>query len=352
MSKLFSSRNRWRLRILLALLVVIGAVAFGTAGFSIVEGWNLVDSLFMTVTTLTTVGYGEVHPLTSSGRIFAVILMLVGVSAVAFAFSTLLQTIFRFELLAAMGVRRRYREMSKLENHFIICGAGRMGTHIIKDVQETVEKFVVIEKDAARATRLIEQGVQYVINADATLEEVLHQAGVERARALVCCLSEDADNVYTVLVARDLNPKLHIIARAVEEQAEARILRAGANQVVAPMLIGARRMAFAMRKPDVADLLDSLSTSGLDLQAERVQLESASVLAGQKLKFAHLKSGLNVVVVSVERSNGEIVFNPPGDFVFEAGDVLAAIGSEETLLRLRMHASGDEAVAKHTVTVN
>jgi voltage-gated potassium channel len=242
--------------------------------------------------------------------------------------------------------------MSKLENHFIICGAGRMGAHIIRDVQQTVDKFVVIEKDAARATSLVEQGVQHVINGDATLEEVLHQAGVEKARALVTCLSEDADNVYTVLVARELNPNLHIIARAIEEQAEARILRAGANRVIAPMLIGARRMALAMRKPAIADLVDSLSTTGLDLQAERVRLDPASPLAGQKLKFAHLKSGLNVVVVSIERPNGETVFNPPGEFVFEAGDVLSAIGSEESLLRLKIRAGGEEVVVEHTAVIN
>jgi voltage-gated potassium channel len=328
------------------------AVGFGTAGFSIVEGWGFVDSLFMTVMTLSTVGYGEVHPLTQSGRIFAIILMLVGVGAVAFAFTTLLQSIVQSELVAALSVRRRFREMSKLENHFIICGAGRMGAHIIRDVQQTAEKFVVIEKDSAKATSLVEQGIQHVIHGDATLEEVLHQAGVERARALVSCLSEDADNVYTVLVARDLNPNLHIIARAVEEQAEARILRAGANRVVAPMLIGARRMALAMRKPAIADLVDSLSASGLDLQAGRVQIEPASTLAGQNLKFAHLKSGLNVVVVSIERSNGETIFNPPGEFVFEAGDVLSAIGSEESLLRLKARAGGEEVVAEHSAALN
>ena len=340
MSQTTLFRNYRRSRLFIAAAIVFGATAFGAVGFWLIEGWSIIDSLYMTVMTLTTVGFGEVHPLSTGGRLFAILLMLMGVGAVTFAFATVLQVVVKSEVLKAMGFRSRFREMRKLKDHFIICGAGRMGSHIVRDVERTGDEFVVIEKDSEKVSEMLERKIPHVIHGDATLEGILREAGVERARALVACLSDDADNVYTVLVARDLHPGLHIVARAIEEQAEPRLIRAGADRVIAPTIIGGRKMAVAMRNPAIDDLLDSVSTGELDLQARHVAIDVSSDLAGQKLSSTHLKTGLNVVVVSIQRPNGEAVFNPTGDFVFEPGDIVFAIGSDESLEHLRIRASG------------
>jgi voltage-gated potassium channel len=306
----------------------------------------------MTVTTLTTVGYGEVHPLSTGGKVFAVTLMLVGVGVVAFALSTTVQLVLQAELLETFGVRRRYRVMGKLTNHFIICGAGRVGSHIIRDIERANEQFVVVEKDSHKVAALIERGVQYVIDGDATLEAVLKSAAVQRAKALVACLPDDAENLYTVLVARDLNPGLHIVARAVEEDAHTRLLRAGANRVVAPTLIGGRRMALAMLKPAVGDFLDSLGTEELDLEAGQVEVKPSSSLVGKALKSTDIRSQLNVVIVSIKRRDGSILFNPTAETTVEAGDTLIVIGAEESLAQLEIRASGSSERAPKGALIN
>ena len=193
-----------------------GALLFGTVGFHLIEGWSLADSLYLTVQTLTTVGYGDLTPRNGTGRLFAVVVMLMGVGGVALAISTIVQSVVQSELVATFGQRRRSRRMSKLYDHFIICGSGRVGSHLVRDLVRTEQPFVVIENDQQRAAEFSQRGINVLVG-DATLEESLREAGVERARGLAACLPNDADNVYVVLTARDLNPRLHIVARAAEE---------------------------------------------------------------------------------------------------------------------------------------
>src|SRR2546423_5854937 len=233
---------RTSLRIRYALMALGGALLFGTVGFHLIEGWSLVDSLYVTVQTLTTVGYGDLTPRNGTGRLFAVVVMLTGVGGVALAVSTIVQSVVQSELVATFGQRRRSRMISKLSDHFIICGSGRVGSHLVRDLVRTEQPFVVIENNQQRAAEFSQRGINVLVG-DATLEESLREAGVERARGLAACLPNDADNVYVVLTARDLNPRLHIVARAAEEQAEAKLLRAGANHVVAPTIIGGPPLA-------------------------------------------------------------------------------------------------------------
>jgi voltage-gated potassium channel len=325
------TRLRFRVRYALAAIVVV--IMLGTIGFYLIEGWSFTDSLFMTVTTVTTVGYGEVHPLSTTGRIFTICLMLVGVGTVAYALSTTVQSIVQWELLETVGQRRRFREMNKLHNHFIICGAGRVGSRIIRELRREKCPFVAIERDQQKVVDLVEQGA-HIIVGDATLEEVLKEAGVERARALAACLPDDADNLYVVLLARDLNEKLHIVARAVEEQAEPKLVRAGANRVVSPTIIGSRRMAEALMKPALADFMDSITAENLDLGFDEVELQPNSIYVGRKLKYTNIRSDLDVVIIAIRRRNGQMIFNPTGDAVLEAGDMLIAIGRAESLMEL------------------
>lgn len=324
-------RLRFRVRYAIAAIVVV--IALGTTGFYFIEGWSFTDSLFMTVTTVTTVGYGEVHPLSQTGRIFSICLMLVGVGTVAYALSTTVQSIVQWELLETVGQRRRFREMSKMQNHFIICGAGRVGSRIIREMRREKCPFVVIEREQAKVVDVIEQGA-HVIVGDATLEEILKEAGIERARALAACLPNDADNLYVVLLARDLNEKLHIVARAVEEQAEPKLVRAGANRVVSPIIIGGSRMAEALMKPALADFMDSITAENLDLGFDEVELRPHSIYVGHKLKYTNIRSELDVVIIAIRRKGGEMIFNPTGDTILEAGDLLIAIGRAESLLEL------------------
>jgi voltage-gated potassium channel len=339
-SSRFASGARFRLRY--AIYAVLAAVALGTLGFRLLEGWSLSDSLYVTIQTLTTVGYGDVTPQTFAGRIFASVYMFVGVGAVLYVLTSTVQTIVQSEMVATFGMRRRQREMSKLHDHFIICGAGRVGSRLIREMQRAGMPFAVIEKDAQKVADLMEAGAP-VITKDATLEETLREAGVDRARGLAACLPNDADNVYAVLIARDLNHKLHIVARAVEEQAEPKLIKAGANRVVAPTITGSHRMAQALMKPAVADFMDSITAENLDLSFEQVEVARGSVYAGHKLRYTNILSELNVIIVAIRRHrSGQMTFNPSGDVIIDAGDILIAIGRAEALLNMSALAQGVE----------
>jgi voltage-gated potassium channel len=232
-SRSFLPRSLFRIRNAFIALAI--AIVIGTLGFKSIEGWSLVDSFYVTVQTLTTVGYGDLPPRTMAGRGFAIMVMLIGAGGVALAASTIVQSVVQSELVSTFGQRRQSKKMSKLKDHYVICGSGRVGSHLVRDLQRANEDLVIIENDASRAAEFSQKGF-HVLVGDATLEETLREAGVERARGLAACLPEDADNVYVVLTARDLNAQLNIVARAAEEQAEAKLVRAGANHVVAPTI--------------------------------------------------------------------------------------------------------------------
>lgn len=321
-------------------IIALGlAVLFGTLGFAVIEGWSLSDSLYVTVQTLTTVGYGDLPPHSSAGRAFAVVVMLMGVGGVALAASTIVQSVVQSEIVSAFGERRQSKKMRKLHDHYIICGSGRVGSHLIRDLQATDQPFVVIERDPQRAAEFSQREITVLI-ADATLEESLREVGVDRARGLAACLPDDADNVYVVLTARDLNPDLHIVARAAEEQAEAKLLRAGANHVIAPTIIGGHRMAVALTKPAVSEFMDSITANELGLGFEQVEVDAASPIVGNELRATSIRSELDVVVISIRRQDGQVIFNPAGDCRIESGDILIAIGRAEALTKLNHLARG------------
>lgn len=320
-----------------ALAALVALIVLGALGFHLLEPLTLLDSLYLTVMTVTTVGYGDVHPVSPAGRAFATAFMLMSVGTVGFLLSTAIQALVQSEIVTAYGQRRRSREINKLRNHFIICGAGRVGSRIIRELQRRDVPFIVIEREPQQVANLIDEDVLVLVR-DATLEETLRDAGVEHARALAACLPDDADNVYVVLTARGLNNDLHIVARAIEEQAEPKLIRAGANRVIAPIIIGSQRMVQALTKPAVSDFIDSIAAEDLDLDFEEVAVSPESSYVGHKLRFTNIRAELDVVIVAVRRNSGEMIFNPSGDAHIEAGDLLIAIGRAESLAQLKAQA--------------
>jgi voltage-gated potassium channel len=325
--------HSWLFRIRTALGALVAAIIFGTIGFHLIEGWTIGESLYVTVQTLTTVGYGDSPPHKGAGRVFAVLLMMIGAGGVALAVSTIVQSVVQSELISALGQRRLTKRMQKVHDHYIVCGSGRVGSHLVRDLQRAHEPFIIIENDGPRAHEFTQRGFSVLVG-DATLEETLREAGVERARGLAACLPNDADNVYVVLTARDLNPHLQIVARAAEEQAEGKLVRAGANHVVAPTIIGGHRMAMSLLKPAVAEFFDSITGSRIGLSFEQVLVEPSSPLIGKVLRETPIRAELDIVIISIRRADGEMVFNPSADSVIESGDTLIAIGRIEALTRL------------------
>jgi voltage-gated potassium channel len=319
-------------RYVLLLLVPLVLVSVGTLGYYVLEpDYSLFDGLYMTVITLTTVGYAEVHPLSPRGRVFTIFLLLGGVFAVFYTATELLRAVITGEVQQLLGRQRMQRSLAALKNHMIICGFGRMGRFICAEFSREGLDFVVIDcnEEVLRDFQLA-HGIP--LPGDATSDEILKKAGVERARALVTVAASDADNLFITMSARLLNDRLFIVARAEGEHAEAKLLRAGANRVVAPYAIGGLRVAHAVLRPAVVDFIElATKTEHLDLQIEETLVREGSRLDGQTLRASRMREDLGVIVVAVKKSEGHLVSNLSGDAVIEAGDTLIALGSRLSL---------------------
>lgn len=321
-------------RLLYPLVFVAGIILSGTLGYVLIEGWAWFDSLYMTVITLATIGYGEVKPLTPGGRWFTIVLIFVGVAVFGFLITRLTEAVIESGIRSALGRRKLFKDISQLKDHFILCGAGRVGLRVVDELNRKGVDFVVIEHDDQVAERLLTSG-NLVLIGDATDETVLEGAQVRRAKTLITAASSDAENVYITLTARGLNPNIYIVARANDQPAERQLMRAGANKVVSPVLIGSHRMAQAALSPAVADFLESATmTEKLDLNFEQVHIADDSPLNGVRLKDSGIRSAHEVMVVAITPQGGEMIFNPNGDQMLHAGDLLIAIGRRSGLIKL------------------
>ena len=315
-----------RPRVTLSALLLAAILAVGTLGYRLIEGARWWDSFYMTVITLTTVGYGEVFPLSRAGEAFTVALLATGLGLILLVATEVARGVLAGELRQALGRARRSRMIEHMTGHQIVCGWGRMGRSVVEELRRNGQPFVVLERSPEKVQRLQELGGN-VLAGDATSEELLRSAGIARARGLVACLNDDAHNVYTVLTARSLNPALFIVARATEDGAEARILHAGANRVVNPYHLGGLRLAHLLLKPAVVDFLEvSLGTTGQKLQLEQIVLSPASSANGRTLAELDMRRRWGVGVAAVRR--GESLFtSPEPDLRLAAGDTLVVIGT-------------------------
>ena len=331
-------------RIYFSLAALLFIVLLGMLGYHLLEGWSLFDSLYMTIITLATIGYSEVHPLTFAGRVFTLVLIVLGVTAAGFIFTSLTQLLVETQITAAFGRRKLFRDINKLKNHHIICGAGKVGLRIIDEFKKKGVEFVIIERDPSLADRLLAQG-DLVLIGDATDETVLNGANVKTARSLIAAASSDAENVYIALTARGINPDLYIVARASDQSGERQMRRAGVNKVVSPALIGSHRMAQAAMSPAVADFIElTTMTEGLDLLFEQVRIEPGSPLAKKQIKDSGIRSEHNVMIVAITDNQGRMQFNPDGNQQLNVGDLLIAIGTRagvKNLERLALYARGE-----------
>lgn len=314
----------------MAVLVVTG----GAVGYMLIEGWDFHDSLFMTLITVTTVGYGEVHPLSRPGKVFSMLLILVGVGTVLYILTMITQWVVEGKLRQVMGRRSLERKIRSLKDHYIICGYGRIGALVADMLREKGVAMVVIDNNDEATRRLEAAGLYYILGS-ATEDESLLAAGIDRAKGLVATVSSDADNVYITLTAKGMRPDLLIIARATEPGSERKLKRAGADKVVSPYFIGARRIAQTVIRPSVADFVDlTFHSSDLALVMEEVVVGSRNDLVGVSLKDSGLRQRLDLIILAIKKADGRMIFNPPADTVIDRADTLIALGPHESMLKL------------------
>ena len=311
-----------------ATALVTGLFLMGTFGYRAVEGAPWWDAFYMTVITITTVGFAEQFPLSQAGEALTAVLLVAGLGIFFFVASEIGRSVMEGELQHFLGRIRRVRMIERMSGHEIVCGYGRMGRAVVEELRRAGRQVVVVDSRTAQMQELVETGVPTVVG-DATLEATLQSANVHKASGLVSCLNDDAHNVYTVLTARTLHPDLSIVARATEEGAERRILQAGANRVVNPYHLGGARLAHLVVKPAIVNFFDA-SVGGSDLQLDQTSLGARSSVVGQTLGEANVRQRWSLDVVAVQRGD-EVVASPPADFVLQAGDVLVVFGARQQI---------------------
>ncbi len=328
----------------LAIALLLFTLAGGTLGYVVIEGWPVWDALYMTVTTITTVGYREVHELDYHGQVFTALLIVAGVGTAFYTFTLLATLVVEGGLHRGVERRRFHRMLDNIRDHFIVCGYGRIGKLITDALRAAGVPFVVIDRNPEAIQDLIVRG-DLAVEADASREEVLERVGIRRARGLIAAVSTDAENVYTVLTAREMRPDLYIIARVESDDAERKLRRAGADRVISPYHIGANHMVQTALRPAVVDFVElATSSAHLELAMEQVRIDAGSPLVGQTIVSSNLRQRFGVIVVAIKRAAGQMEFNPAPDAMLRADDQLVVLGRAASLKELEQ-AAGTETGA-------
>jgi voltage-gated potassium channel len=324
--------NRLAKRLFYILAAIGATLTIGTVGFSLIGRYSVFDAFYLTLTTMTTVGYGD--SFSHAGRVFNAFLIIFGVSTIFVAIGAMTQTIIEFELGDAMGKRRNKRMIDKLKDHYIICGFGRVGRGAAAELQHAGAPFVVVDIEPERVERAMLSGM-LAVAADATHDDSLRQVGIERARGLVAALATDANNLFVLLSAKGLNPKLYVATRAAEEGAEEKMRRAGADAVFAPYSITGHRLAQSLLRPHVVQFLDFTTKDvAMDISIEQVRVSAGSEVVSKTIREMQLRRNMGVIVMAIRRHDGSMLFNPPADTSVEAGDYLIVMGKQEDLSAL------------------
>ncbi len=336
--------RRYKLRFLGVALFFTCLLVIGSIGYTMVQDWSWGDSLYMTVITVTAVGYNEIHPLNPAGRLFTGFILFGGITGMGLWFAFLTSFIVELDLAKAFRRRKIQKKVKKMKNHVILCGAGRTGSQVIEELLMAGEEFVVIERDRGINQHLEETLPDLnVIEGDATVEHFLEEAGLDQARGLIACLSKDTDNLFVCLSARTQRNDLEIVARAYEEETVPKLYRAGADHVVSPNASGAIRMASYMLRPVVVSFLDVATRSpDLTLRMEQETVSSTSPLVGKKLADIKLPQYTGLIVIGIRKKNPPeaeedftYVFNPQADTRLDVGDIMIVLGKPEQIDKLR-----------------
>ena len=321
-------------QIIISVSLSVVLVIFGSLGYVLIEGWSFFDALYMTVITLATVGYGEVHLVSTEGRMFTVVLIILGVGYYLYVVGNIIQFLVEGRIRLVLGRRKLDTQIRRLKGHFIICGYGRIGRVLTRYLTQKYIDVVVIERDEERTSVMDEDGILYLVG-EAADEKLLDRAGINRAKGLVTAVATDADNVFLVLRAKQLNPEIFIVARAEHNSVKKTLLAAGADKVISPYDLGARRMAHAILRPTVIKFLEMAFTDdNADVQVEEIVVSAASRLAGVTLLASGIRKEMELNVLTIRKTDNTMVLNPNIDTIIEPGDTMVVVGSAVNIDRL------------------
>jgi voltage-gated potassium channel len=322
-------------RIGISALLIVMTIVIGTVGYWLIEGWGLLDSLYMTMITITTIGYGEPRPLSNGGRVFTLVLIFSTIGIIGYALSTVTAFIVEGEFNRIVKGRQMDRRISQMEDHIVLCGCGSTGFYIAEELYNTQTPFVVIERDESRIEYLFDNLAEIpYVRDDATKDDALKQAGIDRAKGLVSAVSDDKDNVFIVLTARSMRPEMRIVARLINEENQEKLIRAGADEVVSPNAIGGQRMASVMVRPSVIKVLDEITHGPTPLGFAELPVDNYPGLVGKTLEEAHIAKETGMLVVAIHGEDGETRFNPGGGTRLHEGDMLLVLGTPKQRTRL------------------
>ncbi|MEN6318558.1 MAG: potassium channel protein [Syntrophaceae bacterium] len=317
----------------IAFLGLILIFIIGTLGYHIIEGWSLAESLYMTAITLSTIGYGDFYPVTDGGRFFTVVFVIFGVGTMLYTIGLLTETMVEARFRSIMGRGKLEKMINKLNNHYIICGCGRIGYLICKELTAEKVLFVVIENNPEIIQKIESEGFIYY-KGDAAQDKTLIAAGIKRAKGIVCALPTDPENLYVILTAKELNPDIYILSRSEEVESEHRLLRAGADRVMSPYTLGGMRMAMAITKPAMLDFIEiTTRRQSLELRMEELPICEGSKFIGKSLEESEIRQQYGLIIIAVKKDTGQMIFNPMANYIISTGDKLISLGEDKDVSR-------------------